>query len=86
MSGKSVCDDCLNSMVCPMQAGITREACAFYDAKSEAAIDVAKIFVTWDWLAKYAEGKRSNFCSDFVSEAKQAFVQEVRERYRREEQ
>ena len=32
--------------------------------------------VSWDWLKRYANGKRMNYCSDFVLEAKEAYENE----------
>lgn len=33
--------------------------------------------VPWAWLEAYAEGKRTNFCSGFVIEAKMAYNGDV---------
>lgn len=33
--------------------------------------------VPWDWLYKYAEGKRPNYASDFIIEAKAVFYREL---------
>lgn len=36
----------------------------------------AAVVVPWEWLEAYAHGKRTNYCSDFVSEAKDAYSEE----------
>lgn len=33
--------------------------------------------VPWDWLEKFAEGKRYNYLSDFLIEAKVVFYREL---------
>lgn len=84
MNDKNLCDDCLNAIRCPMQAGIVRTRCAVHKAKSTAVVEMANVFVLWEWLERYAAGKRCNFCSDFVADAKRALVREVKERFEKE--
>lgn len=84
MREKNLCDDCLNATLCPMQAGLVRTKCVFHRPQSTAVIEMATMFVLWEWLERYAEGKRCNFCSDFVADAKWAFVQEVKERFEKD--
>lgn len=84
MNEKNPCDDCLNAIRCPMQAGIVKTKCAFHKAKSAAVVEMANMFVLWEWLERYAEGKRCNYCSDFVADAKWAFVRETKERFEKE--
>lgn len=45
------------------------------DAYIECAIDKipAADVVPWEWLEKYADGKRMNYASGFVHEAKEAY-------------
>lgn len=40
-----------------------------YEIASVPSADV----VPWSWLQSYADGKRCNFASDFVIEAKEAY-------------
>ena len=40
------------------------------------AVPAADI-VPWDWLKKFAEGKRYNYLSDFLIEAKVVFYREL---------
>lgn len=32
-------------------------------------------FVSWEWLKQYANGKRFNFASDFVTEAEKKYME-----------
>lgn len=79
MSEKNLCDDCANAFACPMQAGIVRTKCSNYKSRSEVIMRTAEQFVTWEWLNSFAEGKRRNYCSDFVAEAKAAWLDKVQE-------
>lgn len=81
MSDKNICNDCANAYHCPLQAGIAWKKCPLcaYESESTNRERVASIFALWPWLQNYADGKRCNYCSDFVAEAKAAWVKEVRE-------
>ena len=53
----------------------------FEDSIEETAVAVdtyaqAADVVPWEWLKRYANGKRMNYCSDFVLEAKEAYENE----------
>lgn len=40
-----------------------------------STVDNADV-VPWDWLKQFAEGKRFNYASDFVAEAKKEYERE----------
>lgn len=76
MKGISVCADCtyysLKKHKC--ERGCTDEG----SARDPFYIDCPlPDVVPWDWLEKYAEGKRLNFASGFIAEAKTEYLREV---------